>query len=226
MNGTNPHQGCRAIVVVPLLFLVAFCCTSTGEPTSECIADLRVYAPDGRPLKYSVSSVTLQTYPNIDLLQRPVDGLRTQAVGSVLHYFGRLPERNRPDVRIELRGEFGDVARRLVLPGCGSRVAMFHGITGPESETPEAEIAGTVKGCAIFGDDWWVRLMPLFEKGDAAADAQLRPDGSFRFFHYPEAARHVIMVGRGSEIVRAKSIDFEVLPKIRLEPIDITGTCP
>ena len=63
------------------------------------------------------------------------------------------------------------------------------------------------------------------KNGEAPADALVRSDGSFRFFHFPVAVRHIIIVGRGSEIVSAKAIDFNILPRIELEPIEVSGTC-
>jgi hypothetical protein len=89
-------------------------------------------------------------------------------------------------------------------------------------------VRGRITGCRTSGE-WWVRSMPMFGATGAAglwvAEGEVAPDGSFELSGSLAGERHILVVGKGKEPVKAAAFNLTVAGPIPWVDVDATAEC-
>jgi hypothetical protein len=203
-----------------------------GTPAAECSIYLPVYDPHGNHLPFRITAAKVDIKDGIDLLTTSDPKRRVRADGETLYF----PKTLHTPLRVTLEGPQGAITYGSIgLTGCKLTNSLRYGQLDSGLDVAWSTIGGKLSGCRFTGD-WWIRAAPMF--GDAqtslAFEGNVEPDGTFTIDGGMPGVRHIVVVGKGKEPVKAFAVDVTVGGKMH-EPmsrinnagnIDLSGSCP
>ena len=215
-----------ARVVLLAAMALGHSCSSPAQLSQQCEAETAVYSVLGARLPFTVTSVTLAAHPEVELMNRRVDGMLTNSQGSRI----RFSERHLvggPEVDVVLSGPGnGRVKLRTMLPACGSRLSVFDEKGIVSQELSEMHVKGRLSGCDLFRGDWWIMMTPMFGRvHPLRPEAVIEATGHFRLLLQPFPARHHVLVGKGKDLVKAFAVDVASTREMDLGEVQL-GKCP
>ena len=87
-------------------------------------------------------------------------------------------------------------------------------------------LIGRVHGCPLSGD-WWVRVVTMFGRtAGLAHEGFLDPTGHFLVESSFTGERHILILGKGREVVTATGINLKVGAKNVAPDLDLSSSCP
>ncbi len=199
---------------------------SAAAPLPPCFVDVPLYDARGNRLSYEVLGVTPEGGKSIDLLTFPEPQYRIVAVGERLHFHGKLVGGRR--IEVTLRTKPGrKVVARIALMDCHQRTSLQEGRLDTGLDVSTSTVRGRFTGCRMAGD-WWVSAMPMFhgQEYPLLHEGFIRPDGAFSITSSMTGQRHIIVVGKGKEPVKAFAADVVIGGKNEVGNIDLSASCP
>jgi len=135
------------------------------------------------------------------------------------------PDAGQPiQVVIEVKGK-RRIAKTFEFIHCGQRFSFANGLAEEGNGEGFSFVNGGLTGCAAY-EGWWVRMMPMFSFSRltpiAEADVELR-SGRFTIQGFILGIRHVLVVGRGSEVVHAVGVNVVSGGTVAVLTVDVSG---
>lgn len=208
-----------------LVSLLAGCGQGQGK-LPPCYVDIPLYDARGNRLSYTVVAVTPEGEKTVDLLKFPQPQYRIVRSGERL-YFSKEWVGGRP-IEVTLRTPMGEEVVRIALMDCQQRTSIQTGRIETGLDSPVSTVRGRLTGCPIIGD-WWVSAMPMFhgQEYPLLHEGVVQPDGAFRIISSFEGRRHIIVVGKGKDPVKAFAADVVAGGgEVDVDTIDLSGSCP
>lgn len=189
---------------------------------SECGIDLPVYDPAGQLLPFTVTRVAPEQRSEMNLLEskpRLFDSAKGRLMLLDKTLLGRAFL-----VTLE-NGEHKTITHRIVLMQCSQRVSLRFGVAEGYGDLEFQRIQGRLTGCQ-FGD-WWIRALPMFGASSppAAIEGFIREDGTFSMSGAMSGERHIIVVGRGKEPIRAFGLNVNASRLNDAGSVDVSNGC-
>jgi hypothetical protein len=223
------HDMAKFLLALAILWL-AF--GSAGAAQETCVVEVPVYNESGSRLAFRVTRVSPKSDREMNLLTAVPQYVSAEG-DKVVFRTDSLPKDSLRERRvlITLEDPGGHtVVRPVILRECPQRASVRFG----QSERPVADVAavavrGHLTGCKFDGD-WWVRALPMFGGThpweDAINDGYVKPDGTFDFTVNAEGVRHLMVVGKGKDPIKAVGFDVTLGENSDLGSIDLRGQCP
>jgi hypothetical protein len=222
----HPHLlfrflGCTLLLIVHVVL--------AEEPPPPCFLEVPVYDPLGSRLSFDIRSVTVENGgKKLDLLKNSADGISVTAKADRLYFSSSRIVGSRP-MEITLDGPHGaHLTARIIVTQCRLRQSLFFGQSDLGFDVKGVNIRGRLSGCQFTGD-WWVRSMPMFGPSESAdvEDGYVEPSGQFWISVGATGVRRLLVIGKGSQPVRAIAFDVTVgKPRHDIGLISIAGGCP
>lgn len=201
-------------------------CGNTAAPMPPCYVDIPLYDARGNRLSYTVVAVTPEGEKKVDLLTFPEPQYRITAKGQRLYFPVKWVGGRR--IEITLKAETGGtVVGRIALMDCQQRTSMQDGLLDTGFDVSTSTVRGRFTGCRIEGD-WWISAMPMFhgQEYPLLHEGYIHSDGAFSITSSMQGQRHVFVVGKGKDPVKAFAADVVIGGKNELGDIDLSGSCP
>ena len=132
-------------------------------------------------------------------------------------------------VEITMRsGKGSRLTRTIELRDCHGRASFQFGSQSSGGITAGSTLRGFVGGCPLVGD-WWVRIFPMFGGYMDPAIDEAKVDsrtGAFKLTSSTRGQRHVLVIGRDRNAVKAVGIDVVEGADNQLGRFDIRRECP
>lgn len=213
-----------------ILLLIAFVTIGVAhglESLPTCFVDLPVYDATGKRLVSQITAVTPEGERATDLLTIREAKYRVVNRGERLYFPQGLIGMRR--IEVTLTGKGGrSIRTRIALMGCQQRVSLEDGILDREIDVSFSTVRGRVVGCRLAGD-WWIRGMPMAGTNESPiihegfidlADGVFSINSSFR------GERHIFVIGKDNEPVRAFAVNVVSGGNTDAGTIDLRGLCP
>ena len=188
----------------------------------ECPIDLPVYDPAGQMIPFTVTRVAPEHRSEMNLLEsqpRLFDNTKGRLLLLDKTLLGRA-------VIVTLENaEHKTITNRIVLMQCPQRVSLRFGVAEGYGDLEFQRIQGRLTGCQ-FGD-WWIRALPMFGASSppAAIEGFIREDGTFSMSGAMSGERHIIVVGRGKEPIRAFGLNVNASRLNDAGSVDVSNGC-
>src|SRR5579871_4274880 len=197
-------------ILCPAVLVIGGSCAEEVQP--PCFVELPAFGPQGEPLTSKIAAV----YPppeqgdsSIDLLTIPQRQYRMMADGNRLDFPKEFVGRT---IMVTFESErHRTLRRRVVLTACHQRTSIVFGESDSAVDVASSTVSGRISGCEIAGD-WWVRAMPMFGGQDSPTsyEGYVAGDGLFHIDASFAGHRHILIIGRGKDPVRAIPVNVVV----------------
>lgn len=211
-----------------LLIMACAACLVGAEPA--CVVDFPVYDATGNRLDFKVTRVSPVDDDSLNLLQMQLPKpYGTAVTGSRVAFI--LPDPREimgRAVVVTLANSDGvTLTTRGVIMRCPQRMSVRYGEAEALGDLAWVTATGRATGCRFEGD-WWVRAMPMFgtSLGAWVAEGQIGADGSFTISGGMKGERHIVVLGKGKQPVRAVGIDITVGGTNNIGTVDLSDFCP
>jgi hypothetical protein len=201
--------------------------TSGVEMPAPCFVEIPVYDATGNRLEVTVTEVSFaEGAPGIDLLTTSRQEYRVTRGKDRLYFSKRILGRI---VELTLAVQAGMRAKkRVALMDCQQRTSLQYGELDSGADVRASSLKGRISGCQIVGD-WWIRAMPMFgaHADPASYEGYIRPgDGSFWLTGSMRGERHIVVIGKDRQPIRAFGTDVVVGGENELGIVELGTSCP
>ncbi|MGA2436645.1 MAG: hypothetical protein ABSG25_15325 [Bryobacteraceae bacterium] len=211
------------------LFGLALFLAATGMCSDsaklDCSVQLPAYDEIGNRIQLKITSVARDGMIHPNLLTTTGD-FHMMVHGQSLD-FSSAALRHRIDVTY-ITPDGKKLTTRLVLMACHQRASLEYGNLDSEADVIGSTITGRITGCKLNGD-WWIRAMPMFGQcTEGLVEGYIRQaDGMFQLDGNMWGDRHIIVIGKGKEPVKAFAVNVTVGGLHNdVGTIDLSGSCP
>src|SRR5260370_185778 len=191
------------------LGLLIACGVSKGAgPLPPCFLEVPVYDPSGNRLPFKIASVAPEGEKNLDLFTIRQTEYRVVARGNRLYFSKRWIGNRRLDITLE-NDKGVTWVFSVPLMDCQQRASVEYGRSGKGYPAAYSIITGRLTGCKLTGD-WWIRAMPMFGELDSPLLHEgfiHATDGTFSVNSSMKGERHILVVGKDKQPVRAFGVD-------------------
>jgi len=221
------------LVILLAVPTILSCAPATRFP---CYIDVPVFGPTGDTLSHEYEIVAARWYEGHNppiireanlLTSNTAD--RMEARGTRLYFTESARARAVQLVLRKRRDKKDRFSGVLELAACGGRASLQVGQRFQGDDVFATRVYGRLVGCKL-GEDWWLRAMPMFGGYmDASVyEGKIRAsDGSFSLIAGLRGERHIFVIGKGRDPVKAVGINVIVGGRpIEVGNIDISGSCP
>lgn len=114
----------------------------------------------------------------------------------------------------------------LTLQDCDQRYSFnVEELIQPESEDP-AQVTGSLTGCMDY-EGWWIRVVPMFGTDvPVYLETDVDPrSGKFRLEGTLLGVRHILIAGKGGEVITASAINVISATHNSTWPVDVSNRC-
>jgi hypothetical protein len=197
------------------------------ELQPPCIVDVPVYGPSGDPLPFKVVSVSPADGNTTNLLSVRRAGISTKNSDHTIFVSSKKLVGSPIQVTLQ-DGKGLTISARFVVTSCRLRHSIFQGESETGADVSGIEVAGRLAGCNFEGD-WWVHAVPMFGGRNSsvfAVEGYVQNDGTFSLVLENYGVRHLLVVGKGKQPIKALGFDVTSGRATNLGVIDISGACP
>ncbi len=114
----------------------------------------------------------------------------------------------------------------ISITACQGRVSVEYGERDTGADVAWSVVNGQLRGCQLKGD-WWIRAMPMFGcHAGQSFEGYIDPTSGRFSFACSRGERHIVIVGRGKEPIKAVAVDVVAGGDNDMGVVDITGLCP
>lgn len=214
--------------LITLALVGCLACGSQEQEASEstCFTELMVYDPHGYKLPFVISGVFAKgRREEGDVRQIKGTPYGFGVKGARLSYSKRAIGISTLElVLVGPRGE--NVRTEVNLLACRQRNSVQHGNLHDGADAAASRLSGRIAGCNMDGD-WWIKATPMFADNifARAYEGLVNSDGSFEIVANFWGGRHIIVVGKEREPIKALSMDITEGGN-NFAMIDLGGLCP
>ncbi len=225
MTGRLCHYAGSAVA----LALIAAVGIVRAEPLhAACFVEVPVYDAAGRRLPFRIAAVTVDRLESRDPLA-PNNEFDMSVSGNRLYFSEGALRRGLHEVEMRLEDGRGARAETLItLTSCHQRASVEYGNSDHGVDAAGSRISGRLTGCRLAGD-WWIRALPMFGQRPAGLyfDGYIRlADGSFWIDGGMCGERHLVVVGRDTQPIKAVGVNVVRGESNDAGLIDLSGLCP
>jgi hypothetical protein len=221
----------RDLSVLALLVTVAQLVVPARAEGSlpACSLNVPVYDPKGAKLAFRIATVTPEGNDGIDLLTIQQKEYRVAVRGDTLYFQAGLIGKRR--LTLVMQDESGKrITTHVSLMHCQQRMSVEYGVLSSlgTGDVAWSTVSGRLTGCNLAGD-WWIRALPMFggQGSQIIHEGFIRSsDGTFWIVSSVHGERHIIVVGKDRQPVKAFAFDVVEGARNDTGVIDLTGLCP
>lgn len=193
----------------------------------DCSVEMPVYDQFGKRLAFRIASVRPAAVKSeVDVDRRVVGSYRVAASGAAIE-FAKMWLRTDGFVAKLVGPDAATVEVKVPVGVCRYRQSTVYGRNDTGADVNYSVISGRITGCKLEGD-WWVRAVPMFGGGKFVGSFEGfvdRASGGFELAASMSGQRHIILLGRGSDIIRTVSINVAVGGVNQSAPIVLGADC-
>jgi hypothetical protein len=193
----------------------------------DCSVEMPVYDQYGKRLAFRIASVRPVAVTSEGSVDRRVIGTyRVAATGASIE-FAKSWLQTDGFVANLVGPESAKIDVKVPVGRCRYRQSTVYGRNDTGADVNFSVISGRIIGCRMEGD-WWVRAVPMFGGGAFVGSFEgfvNRASGEFELAASMSGQRHVVLVGRDSDVIRTISINVVVGGKNKIAPIVLTTGC-
>jgi hypothetical protein len=181
----------------------------------------------GNRIQLRVLKVTPKGADSSDLLKIRERGLRVVAEGDRIYFEKDLIGKRPLEVTFGGSTPLIQLTRTVPLTACRQRMSIEFGQEDSGADVNGTELKGRISGCPLVGD-WWVRAVPMFGGHEEFAifDGYVQAPGGEFSVTVSGGERHILVVGKGGEPVKALGVNVTSGITRDLGTIDLAGSCP
>jgi hypothetical protein len=189
-----------------------------------------VYDASGERLSFRISAVTPEGEGGVDLLRTHEREYRVVAKGEKLYFPNLFIGQRRLQLVLE-NGEGRKITTYVGITHCQQRTSVEYGgardSTLGTGDVAYSMVGGRLTGCKLMGD-WWVRAMPMFGGQDSPIiyEGFIRRDDGVFSIASSHGERHIIVIGKGKQPVKALAFDVVEGGRNEIGVVDLVGSCP
>lgn len=214
----------RAWYSLGCLVLVGLSTACSLAQPKPCSLELPTYDPQGNRIEAWATGVNWLGDRGTDLLRDRSRSMSTTGDRIVFpkSALGR-------SIEVTMKTAEGKTFKaRLELTSCKQRASLRYGQLDRGLDVAWSSLRGRIVGCPLIGD-WWVRAMPMYggyaepsvyEGYIDTHDGSLLLEAAFR------GERHIVIIGKGKDPVRAFGVNLVVGADNDIGAVDLTGSCP
>lgn len=224
----NARSISGAGILLPMAAALLLACPRLciGAATQDvCVVQVPLYNYDGRRAAATIVRVSPTERPDVNLLSGTLPGAKFTVAGDRLSFPKALLQQS---VRVTFQNPQGQTSGgTLPLFTCRQRTSFLWGFGKSTLDVNSTTVEGRLRGC-LFTGDWWVRAMPIFggHNYQAVFEGAVDANGAFWLAGGMMTERHLIIVGREREPVKALAYDVLEGGKNNIGTVDLSGACP
>lgn len=205
-----------------LVFFGAPLCVTGAE--KACIVEIPVYDFLGKKLSFAVTRVVPQDGAALNLLTVRPNAIKSEGDKLLVMDPSLL---RRVVIATLTSAKREQITQRILLMQCPQRTSVRFGSSEAYGDLAFQTVHGRLLGCRFTGD-WWVRAMPMFGSYSSSTgmEGPVNQDGSFALSGQVIGQRHILVVGKDEQPVKAVGVDVAAGKPNDAGSIDLSGVCP